>query len=111
MSRAQGQKNKKSRTVKTCPCCGKKFEIFSGESEDKQFCDRACYYAFKTGVTRTDWLLEHGRYTNRKCHKCGKPTTQYWCTNCRNERIRNAGSDELSSAESYGAPTSTSMSW
>lgn len=82
-----------------CPCCGKPFEA---RAKDKQFCDKACFYASRTGMSRTEWLFEHGQYMRRKCHDCGKPTNDYRCPECW-RKIRNTPcGDDMSPDDYYG---------
>lgn len=94
------QKGEMMQTYKRiCPCCGKPFET---RAKDKQFCDRACFYASRTGMSRTEWLLEHGQYTSRVCHDCGKPTNNYRCPDCWDQRRRTADCDDVSPVDCYG---------
>ena len=50
----------RKKRVKKCAHCGQTFEIQPHEHDDKQFCDKVCFYASRTGMSRTEWLFEHG---------------------------------------------------
>jgi hypothetical protein len=72
-----------TRGPKKCKCCGKEFPA----KGNAVFCDKACTYAFKAGITRDEWLEEHPQSNQstlfkRKCHDCGKPTNNYRCQSC-----------------------------
>lgn len=98
----EGEIMARKKRVKKCACCGQTFEIQPHEHDDKQFCDKACFYASRTGMSRTEWLFEHGQYMRRKCHDCGKPTNDYRCPECW-RKIRNTPcGDDMSPDDYYG---------
>lgn len=83
---------KKKKTSRKCPCCGKDF---IPETNGQRFCDKACAYAYKSGITRKEWLLEHNQFHSRRCHDCGKPTDNYRCPKCWEKIRKGVGSDSV----------------
>lgn len=72
-----------TRGPQKCKCCGKEFPAKGNAA----FCDKACGYAFRAGVSREEWLEAHPQSNQstlfkRKCHDCGKPTNNYRCSDC-----------------------------
>ena len=68
-------KDAAARTVpmQVCKCCGREFK----PNGHKIFCDKACGYAFRAGMSREEWLEEHPQNDSstlfkRKCHTCGR---------------------------------------
>lgn len=82
-SRECKNKAAQTREHKKCKCCGKEFPAKGNAA----FCDKACGYAFRSGMSREEWLEEHPQSDTstlfkRKCHDCGKPTNDYRCQTC-----------------------------
>ena len=76
-SKACKDKAAQTRAPQKCKCCGKEFPA-KGHAV---FCDKACSYAFRAGVSREEWIAEHSQSDQstlfkRKCHDCGKPTNK-----------------------------------
>jgi hypothetical protein len=69
-------KTRNGRVVKTCPNCGKTFEVFRSHAAQFRYCSPGCRDEFKK---KTNW-------TNRRCERCGhafccrKSSKKNFCT-------------------------------
>lgn len=92
-----------TRAPQKCKCCGKLFPA-KGHAV---FCDKACSYAFRAGVSREEWIAEHPQSDQstlfkRKCHDCGKPTNNYRCPACWEKLRSNSEIDGIPEYEVMG---------
>lgn len=94
-SRDCKDKASRKRIQKRCLCCG---ETFLAVTKERLFCDRYCFYAYQLGMSRERYLKERTtsqvKLSVRKCHDCGKPTTDYRCSSCRDKWRKRHGVPE-----------------
>lgn len=90
-------KAKKEQQAKVCARCG---AAFMPRNSAQVYCTLSCANAMESDRRRKGLSLD----VTRKCHDCGRPTTDYRCPNCRQRFLAKHGIhlSSVDASDAYG---------